>query len=150
MTARGQRGFTLVEVLVAFALLAVGLGLLLSILSSGVHSVASSSESTQASLYAENLMTTLGSDRRLKPGHSQGVFENGRFRWALDIKQFKPPAPPPPPPGGDPYAAGPGLQNAADNILLEVVLQMRWGSTATQVLRVDTLRAYTPDPDGQP
>jgi general secretion pathway protein I len=145
---RVQRGFTLIEVLVAFALLAIGLGLLLAILSDGVRSVASSSQSTQATLYAQSLLTTLGSDHRLKPGHSQGAFDNGRYRWTLDIKPFKPPAPPPAPPSaqGNPYADQ-GVQAVADNILLRVLLQMQWGPRGDQSLRVDTLRAYAPDTD---
>ncbi len=138
-----QRGFTLLEVLVAFALLAIGLGLLLATLSSGVHSVARSSQSTQATLYAESMLDTLGADQRLQPGRSQGVFENGRYRWTLDVSPFRPPAPAPA--SGDPSTADPNLQGVAENVLFRVMLQVQWGTPGTeQTLRVDTLRAYAP------
>ncbi len=139
--ARAQRGYTLLEVLIAFALLAIGLGLLLSILSGGVRSVARASESTQASLYAENLFDTLGADRRLQPGRSSGAFENGRYRWTLDIVLFKPPIATPA--RGDALTANPDLQNFVDNVLYRIVLNVKWGGPG-QALRVETLRAYAP------
>jgi general secretion pathway protein I len=153
MTAHAQRGYTLLEVMVAFALLAIGLGLLLAILSGGVRSVARSSQSTQATLYAESLLDTLGVDRRLQPGRSQGAFENGRYRWTLDIAPFKPPVPTPA--RGDPYSTAPAVLSFADNVMYRVVLQMQWGARGSdshepeQTLRVETLRAYAPVQGGQ-
>ena len=143
-----QRGYTLLEVLVAFALLAIGLGLLLATLSGGVRSVARSSQSTQATLYAESLLDTLGADQRLQPGRSQGAFDNGRYRWTLEIKPFKPPVAAPA--RGDPYTTDPNLQSFVDNVLLRVVLQVQWGARGPdQTLRVETLRAYAPPQAGQ-
>ena len=138
-----QRGYTLLEVLVAFALLAIGLGLLLAILSGGVRAVANASDSTRATLYAESVLDTLGADQRLQPGRSTGVYENGRYRWTLDITPFKPPVAAPAP--GDPNTADPNLQNFVDNVMYRVVLQMQWGArTPGQTLRIETLRAYAP------
>jgi general secretion pathway protein I len=141
--ASNQRGYTLLEVLVAFALLAIGLGLLLAILSGGVRAVANASDSTKATLYAESVLDTLGADQRLQPGRSTGVYENGRYRWTLDITPFKPPVAAPA--RGDPNTADPNLQNFVDNVLYRVVLQMQWGARGPgQTLRVETLRAYSP------
>lgn len=148
MMARAQRGYTLLEVLVAFTLLAIGLGLLLAILSGGVRSVARSSQSTQATLYAQSLLATLGADRRLQPGRSQGMFDRGRYRWTLDVSRFKPPVPTPA--RGDSYNADPNLQSFVDNVMYRVVLQMQWGARGPdsrepdQTLRIETLRAYAP------
>lgn len=138
-----QSGYTLLEVLVAFALLAIGLGVLLAILSGGVHAIARASQSTQASLYAESILDTLGADHRLQPGHSEGLFEGGRFRWTLDIEPFTPPVPPPQ--QANPYTTNAGTQDFSENVMVHVVLRMQWGDRGTQqALRVETLRAYTP------
>ena len=143
-----QRGYTLLEVLVAFTLLAIGLGLLLAILSGGVRSVARSSQSTRATLYAESMLNTLGADRRLQPGRSEGMFEQGRYRWTLDVTRFKPPVPTPA--RGDSYSADPNLLSFVDNVMYRVVLQMQWGARGPdQTLRVETLRAYAPVQGGQ-
>jgi general secretion pathway protein I len=134
-------------VLVAFTLLAIGLGILLSILSGGVHAVSRASDATRASLYAESLFDSLGADRRLRPGRTQGSFESGRYRWTLDITSYQTPKAAAAP-GGPPQVAQDGT---AENVLLHVVLQMQWnGSGSGNQLRVDTLRAYTPAQDVAP
>ena len=139
---KAARGYTLLEVLVAFTLLAIGLGVLLAILSGGVRSIGRSTQSTQATLYARGLLDSLGADRRLRPGRSQGDFEQGRYRWTLDIERFQPPLPTPA--HGDPYS-DPNLQSANENLMYRVLLQMQFGARgAEQNLRVETLRAYAP------
>jgi len=141
--ASKQRGYTLLEVLVAFSLLAIGLGLLLAILSGGVRAVANASDSTQATLYAESVLDTLGADQRLQAGRSAGVYENGRYRWTLDITPFKPLVAAPA--RGDPNTQDPNLQNFVENVMYRVVLQMQWGARGPgQTLRIETLRAYAP------
>lgn len=148
MNARAQRGYTLLEVLVAFALLAIGLGLLLAILSGGVRAVARASQSTQATLHAEGLLDTLGADQRLQPGHREGAFDNGRYHWTLDIVPFKPPLPLPQ--RGGALGLDPASQSFVENVMVRVVLRMQWGVRgADQSLRVETLRAYAPDPTQQ-
>lgn len=140
--ARRIRGYTLLEVMIAFSLLAIGMGLMLSILAGGVHSIATAADSTRASLYAQGLLDSLGADRRLQPGHAQGSFEGGRYRWTLDVSAFQTPAATPVP--GAPPAA---LNGGNDNQLLAIALVLRWGDgKGGRSLRVDTLRAYTPPP----
>ncbi|MBS0213056.1 MAG: general secretion pathway protein GspI [Proteobacteria bacterium] len=127
--------------LIAFSLLAIGIGLLLSILSGGVHAVATASDSTRASLYAEGLLDELGAAARLQPGRTQGQFENGRYRWTLDVR-VHPLPPPSPPPGG---IAPITTDAAGENQLLDVDLLMTWnGGASGDVLHVQTLRAYLP------
>jgi len=146
-SARDQRGYTLLEVLIAFTLLAIGLGLLLAILSDGLHSVANASDSTHATLYAKSMFDTLGADRRLQPGRSQGAFENNKYRWTLDITTFQPPDAAPPPNGPNHVDLN-QAQGTVDPVMFRVLLQMQWGTAPGQVLRVETLRAYAPPPPG--
>jgi general secretion pathway protein I len=150
-----QGGYTLIEVIVAFALLAVGLGLLLAILSGGVRQVAWAGQATHASLYADSLMSTLGADARLQAGQRRGTFEHGTYRWTMDIARDLTPLPVP----GATDAANPNRSTAPSaspelgdvsyraNELYRVALDVRWGDAPDQHLHIDSLRAYTPGPE---
>lgn len=150
----GQRGYTLIEVIVAFGLLAVGLGILLAILSGGVRQVAWAGQATHAALYADSLMSTLGADARLQAGQRRGQFEHGRYRWTMDIALDRQPVPPAsaadrarvnaPPSTPVPDEVGDVAFRA--NELYRIALDLRWGDAPDQRLHIETLRAYTPGP----
>ena len=147
-----QRGYTLIEVIVAFALLAVGLGILLAILSGGVRQVAWAGQATHAALYADTLMSTLGADARLQAGQRRGAFEHGRYRWTLEIARERNPVPPAnaDPANGKPSSAPPPIDSGAvsqPNELYRIALDVRWGDAPDQRLHIDTLRAYAPGPE---
>jgi len=89
--ASRQKGYTLIEVIAAFAVLALGLSLLLGILSGGVRQVRESADAGRAALYAQSLLASLGVDTPLQPGRSTGEFEQGRYRWELDITPYHDP-----------------------------------------------------------
>ena len=80
LARRRSRGYTLIEVLVAFVILAMALTVLLRIFSGGVRNVAVSSDYAKAVLIAESRLATAGIDDTLAPGETDGI-ENGRFRW---------------------------------------------------------------------
>ena len=88
---RRSRGYTLVEVLVAFVILAMALTVLLRIFSGGVRNVAVSSDYAKAVLIAESRLATAGIDDTLAPGETDGV-ENGRFRWTRVVTDYEPAA----------------------------------------------------------
>ena len=64
MTRTRQRGYTLIEVIVAFAILALGLTLLLGTLSGAARQVRWADEAGRASLHAQSLLDTLGEGYR--------------------------------------------------------------------------------------
>jgi general secretion pathway protein I len=137
-----QQGFTLLEVLVAFVVLAVALGLLLGMLSRGLKQVGQAGSETEASLHAQSLLDALGTLEPIEPGVREGEFERGRYHWRLEVTQGEDPAPPPPPPpGGEPQeVAGLGAP-----VLYRVALQVEWGAgTPAQRLRFATLRLRSP------
>jgi len=122
-----QQGYSLIEVIVAFGVLALALTLLLGTLSGGMRQVRESADAGRAALHARSLLETLGVDAPLQPGRSSGAFEQGRYRWELEIARYRDPASPAP--------VADGAQ------LLELNLDVAWGEGgARQRWQVRTLR----------
>ena len=88
MRASRQRGFSLIEILVAFTILALTLGVLLKIFSSNLRLAAVSDDYATAVLVAESVLAEL-SVGELQEGHSSDTF-NDRFRWSAQISEFQP------------------------------------------------------------
>ncbi len=135
----GQRGFTLLEVILAFALLAAGLGLLLGLQSRGLQQIRWAGDASEASLHAQSKLDAIGALEYIEPGQSEGEFEDGRYRWTLDIREVEDPVP-------LAEAAVPALQQPADlPVLYRVALSVRWGrATAKERIDFVTLRARRP------
>ncbi len=87
MRSRG-RGFTLIEVIIAFAVLALALTLLLGTLSGSVREVRDSADAGRAALHAQSLLDQVGVGEALQPGSRDGEFEEGRYRWTLRIDPY--------------------------------------------------------------
>lgn len=81
------RGFTLLELLMAMALLAVTLGLLLGASVRSAKQLSDAEAQNHAVLFAENLLDDLGYGQPLKPGRFEGVFADSRYRWQLRIER---------------------------------------------------------------
>ncbi|MBB3804107.1 general secretion pathway protein I [Xanthomonas arboricola] len=126
---RRQRGYTLIEVIVAFALLALALSLLLGSLSGAARQVRAADDSTRATLHAQSLLALQGMDKPLVPEQQQGSFENGHFRWSMDVRPYDEPRRNPQAP------VAPGAHK-----LLQLTLVVRWGEQSNQMLQWRTLR----------
>jgi len=133
---RRQAGFTLLEVIIAFALLAVALTLLLGSLSGASKQVRAADDSTRASLHAQSLLAQLGVGERLQPGRSEGEFEGGRYRWQLEVAPYV-----------DPRASASPLRDPSTPELLQLKLVMRWGQGPRERIVWDSLRLVPPDPN---
>ena len=125
-----QRGYTLLEVIVAFALLAMALTLLLGILSGAARQVRVSSDAGRAALYAQSLMDQVGVGERLAPGQRNGEFEHGRYRWQLRVAPWRDAA----------VAANAQPVSVGAPELFEITLVMQWGDASGQRLQLRTLR----------
>lgn len=130
---RRQRGYSLIEVIVAFALLALALSLLLGSLSGAARQVRAADEGTRATLHAQSLLAAQGMEKPLVPEQQQGSFENGHFRWSMDVRPYEEPRRNPQAP------VAPGA-----NRLLELTLVVRWGEAPSQKLQWRTLRLVAP------
>ena len=69
---RSQRGLSLIEVLVAFVVLALTLGVILQIFSGGLRNARLSDAYTRALLLAETRLEAEGSEQALVPGETAG------------------------------------------------------------------------------
>ena len=82
-----SRGFTLLEVLVAFTILAVGLVALLRAFSSGLRGLDAAETASIAIQHARSKMVEVGSAIPLEPGAEEGAFDDG-FRWRVAIAPY--------------------------------------------------------------
>jgi general secretion pathway protein I len=87
-----QRGFTLLEVLVAFAILALSLGVLIHIFSTGLDNLALGGQYSRAILLAQSRLAALGVEEPLAAGGSSGEFGDG-YRWHVTVTPYNLPAP---------------------------------------------------------
>lgn len=115
---RNARGFTLIEVIVAFAVLALALAIVLGTLSNASRQVRWSDDAGRAALHAQSLLDDTGVAETLVPGRSDGVFEDGRYRWTLDVAPWREP----PAQGEAPQPVDPAAPR-----LLRLVLDVYWG-----------------------
>ncbi|WP_312709936.1 prepilin-type N-terminal cleavage/methylation domain-containing protein [Stenotrophomonas sp.] len=132
---RRARGFTLLEVIVAFALLGLALTLLLGSLSGGARQVKDAELRTRAVLHAQSLLAAAGVEEPLQVGRQQGEWEQGRYRWELQVQPYTEPRA-----GSAPVADSPGAP-----WLAELQLQVRWGEGEREQLRWRSLRLLPPD-----
>ena len=82
-----QKGFSLLEILIAFSVLALSLGILLKIFSAGVDTAVVAEDYTAAVQIAESLMAKTGVETALQEGQDSGV-ENEKYNWQVDVSPF--------------------------------------------------------------
>lgn len=88
MKANRQRGFSLLEILIAFSILALSLGILLKIFSGGVNTAGVAEEYNTAVQIAESLMAQTGVESPLQQGESSGL-ENDKYYWRVSVSPFQ-------------------------------------------------------------
>jgi general secretion pathway protein I len=142
---RRQRGFSLLEVILAFTLLAMALGILMAILGGGLTQVRGAADASVATLHAQSLLDEVGVLEPIEPGSSGGDFDDGRYRWEMQITEAEDPAPV----GvADPDAAPVetvGRQLPSAPLLYRIKLDMAWGEDDLERrISFVTLRARTP------
>lgn len=101
------------EILIAFSILALSLGILLKIFSGGVNTATVAGDYTAAIQIAESLMAKTGLETPLQAGQDSGV-EDEKYRWRVEVS---------------PVAFNPGNMDtsAITSALFKVKVIVSWG-----------------------
>lgn len=83
-----QKGFSLLEILIAFSILALSLGILLKIFSGGVNNAVVAEDYSAAVQIAESLMAKTGVETPLQTSQESGL-ENDKYNWLVEISPFE-------------------------------------------------------------
>ncbi|UXI67788.1 type IV pilus modification PilV family protein [Tahibacter amnicola] len=133
-----QRGFSLIELVAAFVVFALGFGVLMQILSGSIRNTYQAADYTQAALMAQSKLDVIGIGEKLQPGHESGRFDD-QFRWELDITRYEAPDSPP------------DLQSVTAIELYRIDLEVLWGSMRhPRSAHFVTLRSAQADMSGNP
>ena len=131
---RAPRGFTLLELVAAFAIFAIGVVIALSIGASALKMAKASADYTRAALHAQTLLDALGVGEPLEAGSDAGEFDDG-YRWEVAITEQEPPA------------ADTGAVEQIPIELYHVELVVRWEDGKREA-KFSTLRASNPSMGG--
>jgi general secretion pathway protein I len=86
-SALSTTGFTLIEIVVALAILGIGLTVIIELFSGGLRLGRTSEEYTRAMGYARVKMEEIISKRNIQEGTDAGDFDK-TFRWQVDVKKI--------------------------------------------------------------
>ena len=82
-----NQGFLLIEVVVALAILGVGLTVVIELFSGGLHLARASMEYTKAVNYARIKMEEFAAKPAVKGGTEEGESDDKTFRWQVGVKK---------------------------------------------------------------
>lgn len=82
-----SRGFTLLEVMLAFVIFALSFATVLEIMAGSMRSVSRASDDTEVALLAQTLMDQVGTEIPVEEGSYSGTGMD-RYNWNLDISLY--------------------------------------------------------------
>ena len=133
-----NQGFTLIEVIASFTILAMTFMVVLEILSNSSTNTIKSSERTQIALLAQSKMDEVGLLIPVEEGSQSGRF-NDDINWDINIQAYD-----------APYEGNVEMDFAPVE-LFKVILTLTWQDGYNQQRSMDfvTLKAMTPDFESQ-
>ena len=130
-----QRGFTLLEVIAAIAVLAVAFGALMQVAGSSLRLTAKAGDRSIAALHARALLDGAYVVDPLQPGVTQGKFDDN-YSWRLAVSPWQSPGQ-----QTSPLQLQAANQNLSAPRLFRLDLDISWGN---QTARFSTLRLAPP------
>lgn len=86
--AQPNKGFTLIEVVVALAILGIGLMVIIELFSGGLRLARASMEYTKAVNYARMKMEEMTVKPTIEEGTQEGESDDKAFRWQVGVKKI--------------------------------------------------------------
>lgn len=126
---RRERGFSLLEILVAFVILALALGVIMRIFSGALNNIGSADHHAHAILVADSVLDSLGVEAALSEGEQSGEDGQG-YRWHALVSRY--------------VDAGAVLDDQSNPVILyQIALEVNWGDEGSNApgLHLTTLRA---------
>src|SRR5688572_901092 len=120
MSPRRTRGFTLIEVVVAFAILALSLGALYEAFGGSLKRSGAAAQRELAALRAESLLAEYRGSGGLLPKERRGV--EGGYEWRIIVK---------------PYPAE--LRESSAWMAERVTVEIAWGASRSRTLRIESV-----------
>ncbi len=140
-TPRRGRGFTLLELLLAFVVFALSFSTVLEILSGSMRNTVRARHNSEAALTAQSLMDQVGLEMPLQNGYTTNG-ESGEYAWELEIFDYA---------NSGENVHSVELAELTSIELLQVDLVISWGTPPReQTRRFSTIRAMLPNRELQP
>lgn len=124
-----QRGFSLLEVLVAFSILALSMGVLMQIFSGGLRNVGTSEDYARAVALAEAQLAI--TEAEITPGERSGEFGD-KFHWDVLVQPLE-------------ENSQPSLVKIPSSIsLMEIAVTVAWqeGKSGTRSITLHSARTF--------
>ena len=84
---RSSRGFTLLEVMLAFVIFALSFATVLEIMAGSIRSVRRASDDTEVALFAQSIIELVGTEIPVEEGEFNGTGLD-RYQWQLGIHLY--------------------------------------------------------------
>lgn len=136
MGRKRNSGFTLVEIVVAMAVLGIGLVLVIELFSGGLRLGRASEEFTLAGQFARQKMEEVFLAAEIGEGTEEGDFSDTPYRWETVVKKV------------DLLPASLETDYRPPVELYQIQVRVLWKSGAKdRATRIETLKAVKPEPD---